>query len=139
VLSDANRSTIFDGQGKDVTNIVYKAHLSDPAVSCKHKRGDQLNIDVKAVLGIELGLAATTREIEIPYFIAIVDPEEMVVTKEKGTMVVKVQRDSRTGAATLESPTIKLGLEEDTVGADLEVLVGLQLDKDQLEFNRLGH
>jgi len=138
VLADANRSTVFDGKGKDVTDIVYQAHLSNPVLDCRHKKGSQLNITVKVTVGAELGLAANTREIEIPYFVAIIDPEQMVVTKEKGVALVKIARDGRTGSLEVESPTIKLALEEDTVGADLEVLLGLQLDKDQLDYNRLS-
>ena len=139
VIADADRSTVFDGKGLDVTNIVYQTSLKPGTVSCKHKKGRQINIDVSAVIGAELGLAAESHEIEVPYFIAVIDPEDMVVTKLNETVRVVVGKGGRTAALPVESKTIKLVLEEDTRGNDLQVLVGLQLDKSQLDYNRTGH
>jgi hypothetical protein len=139
VLADADRSTVFDGKGRDVTNIVYQTSLKPGAVTCKHRKNHQINIDVSAVIGATLGLAAETHEIEVPYFIAIIDPEELVVTKINGSARIVVEKGSRSAALPIESQTIKLALEEDTHGNDLEVLIGLQLDKDQLDYNRAGH
>lgn len=139
VLSDADHSTVFDGEGRDVTNIVYKATLGAAALKCKHRSGNRLKIDISAVIGIERGLAATERDIEVPYFIAVIDPEQLVVTKQQGLALIKAERGSRTAAATIESATITLELSEETMGADLQVLLGLQLSEDQLDYNRAGY
>ncbi len=137
-LADADRSTVFDGKGRDVTNIVYQARLTSPTLSCKHRKNGQLNMTIAAEIGVEPGLATEAREIEVPYFIAIIDPEQLVVTKEQGMARIRVEPGSRTASVKVENDSIKLELEQDTAGADLEVLVGLQLDKDQLAYNRMG-
>jgi hypothetical protein len=138
-LADADRSTVFDGKGRDVTDIVYQAHLTHPTVECKHRKDRQLNVTVAAEIGVVPGLAAESGEIEVPYFIAIIDPEQLVVTKEQGTARVSIEAGSRTASVKIEKDAIKLVLEKDTAGADLEVVVGLQLDKDQLAYNRMSH
>ena len=139
ILGDADHSTSFDGSGRDVTDVVYKAKIASVDGDCRHKGEHQVNITVTATVTAEQGLAAKGNEISIPLFAAVIDPEELVVTKEQATATVKFERGTRTGQAVAEFKTIKLELSEDTVGEDLEVLVGLQLDKDQLDYLRSGH
>jgi hypothetical protein len=139
ILGDADHATIFQGEGRDVTDILYKSKLEAVDGSCKHKGTSQLNIEVKAHLSAELGLAAKSETVEIPVFVAVIDPEQLVVTKETATATLKFERTSRKGEADAEFKTIKLELSEGTIGEDLEVVVGLQLDKAQLDYIRGGH
>jgi hypothetical protein len=139
ILGDANHATSFAGEGRDVTDILYKTKLESVDGGCKHKGADGINIDVTATVSAELGLAAKSSTLEVPLFIAIIDPEELVVTKQEATATIKFEKGSRKAQGVLAFKTIKLALSEDTVGEDLEVVVGLQLDKDQLNYIRGGH
>jgi hypothetical protein len=139
ILGNADHATNFEGKGRDVTDIVYTAKLASVDGSCRHRGSNQVNIEVTATVTAEQGLAAKGTELEIPIFAAVIDPEELVVTKETATATLKFERGQRSGSTTAEFRTIKLVLAEDTIGEDLEVVVGLQLDKDQLDYVRAGH
>jgi hypothetical protein len=139
ILGDANHATRFAGEGRDVTDILYKTKLDSVDGGCKHKGANGITIDITAQVSAELGLAAKSSTLEVPLFIAIIDPEELVVTKQEATATIKFERGSRKGQGIAEFKSVKLALSEDTVGEDLEVVVGLQLDKDQLNYIRGGH
>lgn len=139
ILADGDHLTAFDGTGRDITAVTYKASLSNAAVACRHRSASRVDVTVQVMLGAELGLAGQKRAIEVPYFVAIIDPEQMVVTKTEGKASITIPKGKRSVDQSLEPPTIKLALEPDTIGADLEVIIGLQLTKDQLEYNRAGH
>jgi hypothetical protein len=69
---DASTLTRYDGRGTDLTNLVLSGRLQDVKGACKGLLGhNTLAAHAHAEMVLTRGPAATSREVDVPYIIAV--------------------------------------------------------------------
>lgn len=136
ILGDAQKATQYrEGGGRDLTDVTFETELLDYNGQCKYE-DKQSTVVVSFILQVSAtrGPAATQSEAQVPYFVAVVDKQQNVLAREhfvarvpfpagRRRVVVGEELEQRiplTGRSTSE----------------VEVLIGLEMGRDQLERNR---
>ena len=140
-LKDADEITVYkSGAGKDLRDIIFEAELTGFKGECEYVGNN--GIHTKVVLTLQLGLDITrgpaekTRSVKLSYFVAIPDffpkPEGKVFFNR--VVIFPQERNSITLLD--EAIEIVIPLNKNRRGPQIKVLVGFELTKSQLEFNR---
>jgi hypothetical protein len=135
ILSDASLITLYrPGEGRDLTDIAYEARITRLSSRCAY-RGDKLRSEVKIEILAERGPGAEKRQTSLPFFVSIVGRNGEVRAKEIFDSAIEFEKGRRrTGIFEEIEQFIELRSEES--GADYEIIVGFQLNREQLELNR---
>lgn len=136
VLDGADHMTLFNGRGKDLTDVVLRAEICKSVLQCEYDSDNsEISVNVAFDGTVDLGPAATSREANIPGFIAIVRHGYML-SKQQLDIPVTFDGAARTVKflKTIEDTKIPIGGEIN--GAAYEVIVGFQLTQDQLDYNK---
>lgn len=134
-VADAVRQTKFHpGPGRDLTDVQYQVRLVDVTSQCSY---DSKGVDVqmRAGFALELGPANPDRNAAYDFFVAITDPSNEIVAKRIFTTPITFP--SNVGYVEhLEELQQRIPLPKGGSAADYRIIVGLQLTKDELEYNR---
>ena len=136
ILSDARTVQLYrDGEGRDPTDVKYEVAITSLTGECEYDFDDgRSTITAVFTLGIEArrGPAGDSDTLDVPYFVAVVDPERNIRAKQifRPTLVFAAS-GIRTG--TLEEVEQVIPVATGFAGPDYEIFVGLQLDRDQLD------
>jgi hypothetical protein len=122
-----------DGGGRDITDVSYGAEFQDVRWSCDY---GEMALVVELELLIEAGRGPTfaTSAATLRYFVALADRQERIIAKRVFDVAVAFEGDARVHV--VEEIVQRIGLRPGQVGIDFVILVGFQLDRDQLEYNR---
>jgi hypothetical protein len=136
ILGDATRLTQFrPGDGRDIVDVMYTAELPGITLACT---GDekQVNVTVRMKLVVSPGAATPADgKISVPFFVALTRDDREVVVREAYVRAFSFAPGERSKTAD-EEAEITIPLENGPGLGTYEVLVGLKLDRPQLEFNR---
>lgn len=136
VLDGADRITVFNGRGHDLTDIVVRAEITKAAIQCEYDTDDHtISVDIAFNGGAEMGPAATSRDMSLKGFLAITRTDGKKVSKQIYDIPVTFSssRDVRF-LKSVEGTVVPYG---GTVnGSIYEFLVGFQLTPEQLDYNR---
>jgi hypothetical protein len=138
ILGDAQKSVQFrPGPGRDLTDVTHEIELPDFNGGCKFTEKN-----ATVVVTFTLQVAATRgpaagdmREVMVPYFIAVVDKQQNVLSRDGFNARVPMQPGRRRIVVGEELEQV-IPLPAGRTTRDIEILIGLQLDSEQLEFNR---
>jgi hypothetical protein len=136
VLDGADHITVFNGRGRDLTDVVARAEIRKAVIECEYEPSDgNISVNIAFDGQADLGPAATSREMTLKGFMTVV---------RHGAIKSKMEYDipvSFAGAArtvrflkTIDETKIPYGGELN--GSAYEVLVGFQLTQDELDYNR---
>ena len=123
-----------EGPGRDLTDVRYGAKVLDIKSSCKYLDN---RVRVEAVIDIvaQKGPAGKGVAARVPFFVAIIDNDQNIIAKK--TFVSELDfRDGRRRAGVREEIEQIMYLKKGEAGTVYEIIVGLQLTKDQLKRNR---
>jgi hypothetical protein len=123
-----------EGPGRDLTDVSYQAGLRDLSGSCKYD-DKGVGIEMRISVIADRGPANTDRTIDVPYFVAISNPEGAIVAKQ----IFSSRLDFPAGQnriGSIEELTEQIPLAKGTSGGGYRVMVGFQLNADELTFNR---
>ena len=140
-LKNADEITVYkSGAGTGLRDVVFEAELTGFKGECEYVRNN--GVHTKVVLTLQLGLditrgpAETTGRIKLSYFVAIPDffpkPEGKVLFNR----VVMFPENRNSLTLLDEAIEIVIPLNKNRRGPQTKVLVGFELTKSQLEFNR---
>lgn len=135
VLDDVDRLTVFrDGPGRDVTDILFEARILGVRGECRHGDG---RVAVETDISFEAlrGPADLGRQAQIRYFVAVVDPQRQILNKRIFEVVVAFPPNADRGVVTDQLQQM-IPLTAGRSAAAYTVAFGLQLDADQLDYNR---
>ncbi len=143
ILSDGSSVTQFkDGPGRDLTDVQYEAQIAEIKSACKFaadakgKPNQIVGVQVNATLTALRGPALPAATVEVPFFVAVTDRQRMVL--QKVTFNAKfVFEQGKRRAAVLEETESLITIEEGRQSRDYQIVVGLQLTEDQLQYNRV--
>lgn len=137
VLDGADRITVFNGRGRDLTDVVVRAEITKAAIKCEYDTGEHtISVDIAFNGGAEIGPAATSRDMSLKGFLAITRVDGKKVSKQIYDIPITFSGAARTVRflKSVEGTVVPYG--GSVNGSIYEFLVGFQLTPDQLDYNR---
>ncbi len=137
VLDGADKITVFNGNGQDLTDVVVTAEISKAVTQCEYNTSDNtISVDVAFNGGAEMGPAATLRDITLKGFLAVTRIGGTRVSKQVYDIPLTFEDNSRHVRFLKSIDETIVPYTERMNGSHYEFLVGFQVSKDQLEYNR---
>lgn len=133
-VGDAAKLTRFSGQGRDLTDVLFEAELTEVAGFCSYD-GNLVQIESKVRFIASRGPADTARRAEFKYFVAVATRDKAIKGRNVFSTVVEFPGNT-TRAATVEELEQEFTLAEGKSGEDYVIYVGFELTSDEVEFNR---
>ena len=134
VVAEAADVTQFAASGRDVVDIRYFARFADVQWSCDLD-GSSLEVELTLFLEGAAGPTSKAQTADFTYFVALARRGGGIIAKETFESRIALSSDAGTGILTDEIDQ-RIPLRAGQSGADLEILVGFQLTREQLEYNR---
>lgn len=132
ILGDAQKATQYrDGSGRDLTDVTFETELLDYNGGCKFE-DKQATVVISFVLqvGATRGPAANQAEAQVPYFVALVDKQQNVLSRNRFVARIPFKDGQR---------RVVVGDELEQVlplngrrTSEFEILIGLEVPQDQL-------
>ena len=139
ILSDAATLVKFrPGQGRDLTDVEHEAEILSVDRTCELRdRGAAVDVTVTIQMAAARGPAAPEQTtIALPYFVAVVErATQRIVAREAIAGQVELP-PGRRRAGVGEEIIERIPLSAGRSPADYEILVGLELSEEQLQYNR---
>lgn len=135
VLGGTGSLTQFAGEGREASDMFLEANIADLSLDCDQDDDviSSLSFTVAGVRGPAMGEEA---EVVLPYFVAVLRDNGLVVAKEiyetRLYFAPGAQRASVREEIRQRLPTI-----EQARRYDYEILVGFQLSQEELSYNLL--
>ncbi|MDJ0608732.1 MAG: hypothetical protein QNJ67_07120 [Kiloniellales bacterium] len=137
-VRDASYMVRYDGQGRDLTNVLFEAELIDVLVLCSIDQDDEsAEVELEVVVTIRAirGLADQSREANFNYFVAVIDPKRNVMAREAFDMTVPFE-GSQSRLRVEDRLETEFTIPSAEVSRDYKVYVGLELTPEEVELNR---
>ena len=140
-LKNADTITVYKtGAGKDLRDIKFEAEMTSFKGECEYigDKGVYNKVIVTLQIGIDVtrGPAENTGRANLKYFVAIPDFFPNPEGKVSFNRVVIFPHQKNSVALMDEAIEIVVPLNKNRQGPQTEVLIGFELSKNQLEFNR---
>ena len=142
IPSDAAKVTRFrDGPGRDLTDVLFQANVQDILIQCNHERKVAV-VDLQIAITVDRGPADRGRSVDLPYFVAILDPDGQITTKQEFKVHFDFN-DNRThlgcviggkNSCDADEPEPRVPLSDKLT--NYRILVGFQLTPEELAWNR---
>lgn len=114
-------------------SVGYHAKLTDLTGTCDIG-DDSASVTLKVTINVGAeGGGAPDKKFDLPYFVAVLDPNDHIVAKEELTNAVELTEGKSSSTDTLEE-TIPLA--EPETASRYHIIVGFQLTQEQLAYNR---
>ncbi|MFM8990126.1 MAG: hypothetical protein ACKOUS_10950 [Alphaproteobacteria bacterium] len=137
ILADAGEATIFrEGMGRDLTDISAQIRIADVVVDCKRDRR-LVTVDLQIAIAAERGPANRSGRQDVGYFVAVVDPQGNVMNRQSFS-VAFAWPENRVRVGTVEDIEPRIPVDSPEKASSYQIWVGLQLDEEQLQWNRRG-
>lgn len=139
-ITDASVATVFrPGTTPDPANVLYTVELTNVSGQCdmdKKERSADASLQIafratRAPSGVEA-------HYNIPYFVAITEGSERILVKRNYSIPIEFAPGQTTATASDTVASTRLTPATDKHPYDYQILVGLQLSKAQLDYNRRG-
>ena len=137
VLSDASSMRVFgEGAGRDQANTAYelefmRAQLMECALD-KNRMTAALRFEARA----KTGPAVPSNSYEYTYFVALLDPDGEVISKDVRNASVEFKSGKTEAFFAVEYDDVEFDVPEGRDGLGYEILIGFQLTREQIELNR---
>ncbi len=143
ILADAENVTAFrPGPGRDLPDVHYQGAITHIDTGCDYgrSRGDRYAYaHVNLSFDVDLGSVAFPAPVDVPYFVAVIVPDtQTVLTKEVFMLTVPFDGTVRSVSLDDRIDSIAIPVVENTEGANYEIVIGFELNPEQVEHNRLG-
>ena len=118
----------------DLDSVTSIIRLDDFQGGCDYQKETLLYIDVDLIFIANKGPAFTNEPVTSPYFVAIIAPDDQIVTAQQfNTTIVLVPDQPQTRLQ--ERIVLTIPLDEQSHGSDYLVVVGFNLTPEQLAWN----
>ena len=134
IMGYAGELTMFDGVGRDRQDVAYSALMSNLRTTCN--QGSDVQGQVSFLVSATRGPAATADTITVPYFVAVIRDNNLVVAKKIYDVTLTFRGDSLR-AQTMETISNYIPEIERARTYDYELLVGFQLSDNEVVYNLL--
>jgi hypothetical protein len=139
-VTDASAVTVFrPGTTADPANVLYAVEITNVSGACdmdKKETVSDANVDIH--FRATRAPSGSEAHYKIPYFVAITDGTSRVMAKTMYSVVIDFAPGQTTAETSDSVGAAHLNVAKGKHPYDYQILVGLQLTKDQLEYNRQG-
>ncbi len=134
-VNDARNVVVFTpGERKIQENVVYAGLILDAELSCDAE-GEAVQVSGEVEIMLEVGDANTERTVSAPFFVAITDVDSgKIVARQQFAAEFQFGRRSDTKVSQYFEETLDLAAPD--APTRTQALVGFQLTREQLEYNR---
>ena len=139
ILAGAERVVLFrPGQGRDITDIVGQAELTNYQGSCSYNWDKHvMTVKLQPGFDVQLGPAAPKdHRFPLTYFIAMPKYYPAPQGKQVVPLVIPVPEGSNTTRYVDEEVTLTFNVPDINMLIDYDVILGLQLSSEQIDYNR---
>jgi len=136
VLTDAGRQVKFDGQGRDLTDVLFEATIETGRLVCEYDE-ELLDVDLQVQIIAARGPANSDRLANLNYFVAIAGTGENVLARESFDIAIPFP-GNRTRISALEEIGQVIPLPPGADGDDYRIYIGFDLTPEELEYNRVN-
>lgn len=135
IVKDASRLTTFrPGPGRDITDIKFEARLPRIEIGCKYD--DQgVEVQTNVVIIAARGPADTTRQAQVRYFVAVLNPRNQVIGKKEFSTQLAFPINIDRGAVS-EELVERIPVGRGVSASGYKIVVGFQLTPAELQYNR---
>lgn len=137
VLNDASRQVKFNGQGRDLTDVLFEASVSAGRLVCEYD-DNVLDVDLQVEVIAARGPANSDRLANITYFVAVSQVDRTVLARESFDIAIPFP-GNRTRVSGLEEIGQVIPLPAGQDGGDYLIYVGLELTHEEIEYNRANY
>lgn len=137
VLNDAARQVKFAGQGRDLTDVLFEASISAGPLTCEYDE-NVLDVDLQVEVVASRGPANSDRLANVTYFVAVARTDRTVLARESFGVAIPFP-GNRTRVSGLEQIGQVITLPAGQDGGDYLIYVGLELSREELEYNRANY
>lgn len=135
-MDQAKKVTLYrPGPGRDLTDVAFDVQIGDIAYECSYdfdNAGNSVTVGVNVLFVAQRGPAAEQNRIEVPYFVAVTNPNRHILTKKLFTLEI-VFEGNAVRAQTVEKLAQTIPFPVGGNGAAYKTFIGLQLTPKQLE------
>lgn len=134
VVNDASKVTRFQGEGRDLTDVLFETEVQNASITCEYD-DNSVEAALRVLFETTRGPADSSRTARFSYFVAVADRGQNVLAREEFELLAEFP-GNRTEVQQVDEiePTIPLG--EGKNGSDYVVYLGLILSRDEVEYNR---
>lgn len=142
VIGDAASLTRFaPGRGRDLVDVDFRAELTDLRSGCiyaKEKEGtSKLVVAVAPAIAATRGPANEDRKADFQYFVSVVGADADILNKQLFPVSVVFPGNNTRIDLVQDDPPVSIDLPVAAEGERyFEILLGLQLSEDELQYNR---
>ena len=134
IVAYTGELTRFQGTSREASAVEMRATLGKLNVQCRDSAdGQGLFADITFDISVTKGPASRSNSVEIPFFVSVSRGNEAVLEKNLYTSRHSFDRDN--WSAFRENVTAYVPLGEGGELMNYEVLIGLQLTKDEFQYN----
>jgi len=137
VLTDAARQVKFSGPGRDLTDVLFEASIQSRRLVCEYD-DNVLDVDLQVEVVARRGPANSDRLAGITYFVAVARTDQTVLARETFDITIPFP-GNRTQVSGLEEIGQVITLQGDETGGDYRIYVGLEVSREELEYNRANY
>jgi hypothetical protein len=139
IIPEASTLTRFSESGRDLSDVRFEAAITNGRVFCAYEGWD-LDIWVEVNLEVERGPAMVAEgdagdPASFRYFMALASRDLQVIAREGFEFSAPLNQEVPKIQASEELGT-KVTLTKDSIGDDLVVLLGIELSREELAYNR---
>jgi hypothetical protein len=137
-VTDASVRTVFrPGATEDPANVLYAADIASVAGACDMDKKPPHATDANLTIVFRATRTASGGEASyaVPYFVAVTEGAR-ILTRHNYTVTLSFEPGQTVATATETVGSVHLDPSKDKQPYDYQVLVGLQLTKAELEYNR---
>jgi hypothetical protein len=136
IPADSASVTRFrDGPGRDLTDIVVEGEIVNILVQCKYDK-KSVTVDLQIAVTGDRGPADRSRVAQFDYWVAILDPQQNIITKQPGQVRFEFKDNRTRMGMILNDLEPYIPLADIKTAPDYQILVGFQLTAEELAWNR---
>jgi hypothetical protein len=137
VVAEASTITSFaPGGGRDLTDVQFEGELGLLASSCRYDTGSITSTAPVRVVATR-GAALPSNQVTLAFFLAVIDVRsQQVLARERFESALVFQGNQRRAGVVEEIEQVIRLRTPQQIGEDYEVLIGFELEPEQLQFNR---
>jgi len=138
VLWDASRKVQI-GTPETYNNVGFTGEILTVRSLCVYRGADPIVVDLEIDFAFGRGPAAIGSVADYPYFVSVTRKDRAVIAKESFQLPITFKGDEQIVHHTEKLYSITIPRKtQDTSGANFEIIVGFDLNADELAFARSG-
>jgi len=133
-VADAAQMVRFNGQGRDLTDVIFEARIENYQLTCEYN--DNV-IESRMLLHFlaTRGPADQDRVANLKYFVAIATRDQQIGAREEFDLAVPFEGNHNRVNAT-EELTPRIPLKDGESGDNYLIYIGLSVTPEELQYNR---